>query len=94
MKKEEIRKEFKLVASIKLLNKLKSLKYLKSADKILVSDLGKFLVLICSSSESANPSFSSPCNFLKSSYLNTQTHFKKSIKDFGGLVIGFRNRKK
>ena len=37
--------------------KLKNLKYVKSADKILVSDLGNFLVLICSSSESANPSF-------------------------------------
>ena len=54
---ENVQKQFNLVASIKLLNKLKKLKYVKSAEKILVSDLGNFLVLVCSSSTSANPSF-------------------------------------
>lgn len=54
---ENIKKEFNLVASINLQNRLTRQRYVIRTDGILMSDLGKFLVLICSSPESVNPSF-------------------------------------
>ena len=52
-----IKEEFDLIIPIKLQNQLNELKYIIRMDYLLICNVGNFIVLLCSSPESVNPSY-------------------------------------